>query len=181
MPRPDVLAHVAANLRRLRAASGLTQAALAEAAGMSRRMYVQLEGGDTNVSLSTLDRIADALGVDFVTVVSDPGSSRRHIDALMWRGKDENSKAVLLGSAPATAQAQLWSWSLGPGDCYVAEPDPPGWHEMIFVIEGRLLIHLEEGDLTVGAGEHAIYSSSQDFAYQNIHEGTTRFIRNVVS
>jgi transcriptional regulator with XRE-family HTH domain len=144
-------------------------------------MYVQLEGGDTNISLSTLDRIAEALGVDFVAIVSDPMASRRRIDALMWRGGHADSEATLLGTAPASDQVQLWSWSLGPGDRYVAEPDPAGWHEMILVIEGRLLIELDEGNITIGPGEYAIYGSAQNFAYQNVCDATTRFIRNVVS
>jgi quercetin dioxygenase-like cupin family protein len=82
---------------------------------------------------------------------------------------------------PATREAQLWSWSLGPGERYQAEPDPEGWHEMIVVIEGRLLVDLSEGPMTIEAGDYAIYGSAQDYAYVNLHEGVTRFIRNVIS
>ncbi|MGE5905323.1 helix-turn-helix domain-containing protein, partial [Klebsiella pneumoniae] len=60
--RGDVLAHVASNLRRLRRAAGLSQTALATTSGISRRMITNLEGGDTNISLSSLDRLAEALG-----------------------------------------------------------------------------------------------------------------------
>lgn len=41
----DVLTHVGANLRRIRKLAGLTQANLAEASGISRRMIAGLEGG----------------------------------------------------------------------------------------------------------------------------------------
>ena len=70
--RSDVLAFVAHNLRRLRRRSGLSQVALAQASGISRRMIVNLEGGETNISLSSLDRLAEALGASFVDLVSDP-------------------------------------------------------------------------------------------------------------
>ena len=159
--RSDVLAFVSENLRRLRQRAGLSQAALAEAAGLSRRMVVQLEGGDTNISLSSLDRLADALGASFIEIVSDPAAQRLRMDA--------------------TREAQLWSWSLGPGERYQAEPDPEGWHEMIVVVEGRLLVDLSEGPMTIEAGDYAIYGSAQDYAYVNLHEGVTRFIRNVIS
>lgn len=48
-----VLSHVAANLKRLRSASGLSQDALAKASGLSRRHLLNLEAGDTNVMLPT--------------------------------------------------------------------------------------------------------------------------------
>ncbi len=53
-----------ANLRRLRERRGLTQAQVADAAGLHRVYVRQLEsGGRTNPSLDALDRLADALGV----------------------------------------------------------------------------------------------------------------------
>ncbi|MEJ8847817.1 XRE family transcriptional regulator [Variovorax rhizosphaerae] len=179
--RDDVLAHVASNVRRLRLAAGLSQATLAHAAGLSRRMLVNLEGGDTNISLSSLDRLAMALDVTFVEIVSDPLSKPQRIEAVAWRGAHPGSHATLLGSASARHDVQLWLWSLAAGERYDAEPDPEGWQEMVYVIEGRLQITLEEGARTVGAGDFAIYSSAQPYAYLAMDGAATRFIRNVVS
>jgi transcriptional regulator with XRE-family HTH domain len=179
--RSDVLAFVAHNLRRLRRRSGLSQVALAQASGISRRMIVNLEGGETNISLSSLDRLAEALGASFVELVSDPDAHSRSIDAVLWRGARPQSEAILLGSVPARHEAQLWVWSLGPDDRYTAEPDPEGWHEMVVVTEGRLRIELAEGPVTVETGGYAVYSSAQTYAYANAHDGVTRFIRNVVA
>ncbi|MBP2298742.1 helix-turn-helix domain-containing protein [Azospirillum picis] len=175
-----MLAHVGANLRRLRQRAGLSQAALADASGISRRMIVNLEAGDTNVSLSSLDRLAEALGATFVEVVSDPAAESRRIEAVAWRGHGAESKAVLLGSVPARSEAQLWHWSLGPGERYAAEPDPEGWSEMVFVMQGCLRIELAEGERLVKAGDFAIYGSSQPYAYVNAADMVTLFIRNVV-
>ena len=63
--RPDLLGHVGANVRRLRQERTLSQAGLAELSGISRRMIVAIEGGEANVSLSTIDRLAAALGASF--------------------------------------------------------------------------------------------------------------------
>lgn len=175
--RSDVLSHVSSNLKRLRNAAGLSQAALAETSGVSRRMIVNLEGGDTNVSLSSLDKLAWALGVDFVGMVADPSVNAKRT----WRGASEASTATLLGSVPAAASAQLWSWSLSVGDTYVAEPDPQGWHEMVFVSEGRLRIDKEDGAVTVSAQDFAIYSSAQQFSYSNAGTEIVRFTRVVVA
>ena len=179
--RSDVLAHVGENVRRLRQQAGLSQAALAEASGISRRMIVQVEKGDTNISLSSLDRLAEALDASFVDVVSDPAAHTRRINAVAWRGAAQDSLAVLLGSVPATAEAQLWSWSLGIGERYDAEADPEGWHEMVAVIEGQLRVEREEGPVVISAGDYTIYSSAQAYAYVNVGEGVTRFFRTVVS
>ena len=180
-PRDDVLSHVGRNLRRLRHRAGLSQQALADAAGLSRRMIVSLEGGDTNISLSSLDRLAAALGAGFVDLVSDPDAETRRIEAVAWRGAEAGSVAMLLGSVPARRDAQLWSWTLAPGDVYRAEPDPQGWHEMVWVSAGRLRIDLAEGPVTLSAGEFVIYGSDQDYAYANDGPETARFLRVVVA
>ncbi len=101
---------------------------LAEAAGSSRRIVVKLEGGDTNISLSSLDRLAEALGISFVALVSDLAERSERLKVVAWRGTDEASKGTLLGRGPATREAELWYWSLGRGESYQAEGNLAGWH-----------------------------------------------------
>lgn len=57
-------ATLAANLRRLRDARGLSQAELAEQAGLSRVGYRKVELGESSPRASTLQEIARALGVN---------------------------------------------------------------------------------------------------------------------
>jgi quercetin dioxygenase-like cupin family protein len=52
---------------------------------------------------------------------------------------------------------------------------------MVVVTEGRLRVDRDQGPVTLAPGDHAIYSSTQAYAYVNAHHGVTRFIRNVVS
>lgn len=178
----DVLSHVSGNLRRLRQASGLSQVALAEASGISRRMIVAVEAGDANISLSSLDKLAAAMGVGFVDLVRDPTrTSSSDINEVTWRGKGPASSGVLLGTAPASHETQMWLWSLEAGDHYNAEPDPQGWHEMILVMEGELTLVLSGTETSYPAGTFAIYSSAQVYSYFNKGTETVRFIRNVVS
>lgn len=176
-----VLAHVSRNLKRLRLEAGFSQQLLADRSGISRRMIVSVENGDTNISLSSLDRLADALGVGFVDLVTGPAAENHRISEVMWQGKSPGSTAHLLGKVPAHREAQLWAWSLAPGERYQAEPDVPGWHEMIYVAGGRLRLELETGAVIIEAGDFHIFSSAQTYAYANAHEGVTRFIRTVVA
>ncbi|MGQ7244330.1 helix-turn-helix domain-containing protein [Salinicola sp. V024] len=179
--RPDVLVHVAANVRRRRQAAGLSQQALADQAGVSRRMLVNIEKGDVNVSLSTLDRLAEALGVLFYALVQplDSEDSAR-IDEVAWVGNHPDSRARLLASKPARQEVELWSWSLEPGEVYESAADDNGWHEMLVVIEGTLTLTLGERELTIEAGDFHVYPSDQPYRYRNDGAGRLRFIRNVV-
>lgn len=177
----SVLAFVGSNVRRFRAARAMSQMALADLSGISRRMIVALESGTANVSLSSLDRIAAALGVSFVDLVADPARQSARIEALAWQGEDADSRAVLLGSVPARSETQIWLWSLGVGDRYQAEADPAGWHEIVYVVEGVLDIELAGETRRIAAGDFSIYSSAQPYAYVNAGSVTARFVRNVVS
>lgn len=177
-----MLAHVAGNLKRLRAAAGLSQQALAERSGISRRMIAGVETGEANISLSSLDRIAAALDVRFVDLVRDPARvSLDDIRAVTWRGTRPESLAVLLGSVPAEREAQMWVWTLAPGERYQAEPDPLGWHEMIFVIDGVLRLDLSGETRDYPGGSHVIFPTAQPYAYSNSGSAPLRFLRNVIS
>ncbi|MGF6693791.1 transcriptional regulator with XRE-family HTH domain [Metapseudomonas resinovorans] len=180
--RPNVLEHVSENVRRLRRAAGLSQEALATAAGVSRRMLVGIEGGDVNVSLATLDRIAAALGVLFPDLVQQPDRpDRSRINAVAWVGSKPGSRATLLASSATRHEVELWSWSLAPGERYTAEPDAEGWREMIFVIEGSLSVLRGDEKQRVEAGDFLVFGSDRLYTYANEGEVMVRFVRNVLT
>ncbi len=178
----EVLEHVGANVRRFRTAARLSQAALAEATGLSRRLIVAVEAGDANISLANLDRLATVLGVDFGAIVRAPDmADNRRVDQPGWRGRHPESRATFLGSTPALTSAELWTWSLGPGDRYDALPDSEGWREMLYVIEGTLSVETVSRKYRVSSGDFLIFDSSERYSYVNGGEGEVRFVRNVVS
>ena len=55
---------VAANVRRLRRARGLSQEGLADECGLHRTYVGSIERGERNVSIDNIERMATALGVD---------------------------------------------------------------------------------------------------------------------
>ncbi|MFI1584437.1 helix-turn-helix domain-containing protein [Embleya sp. NPDC020630] len=63
---------VGRRIRGLRKESGVSQATIAEAAGLSRPFYGAIENGRRNVSLDNLFAIADALGVDVGAFFRNP-------------------------------------------------------------------------------------------------------------
>jgi transcriptional regulator with XRE-family HTH domain len=69
----DIKQVVAANIRRIREANGMSQTQLAEASGMGVRVVNRLENQPQNLRLETIERIANALGVS--------------VTELTWSGK----------------------------------------------------------------------------------------------
>ena len=175
-----VLAHLAANLRRLRVAAGLSQEELARLSGLSRRMVNGVEAGSTNISLANLDHVAAALKVAFVDLVQPPQQPHDSLRVLMWQSASQASQAVLLGAAPASRQVELWSWTLAPGERYDAQADPAGFSEMLYVLEGELHLVLAAGTRTLVTGDFFVFSSAQAYAYVNAGASTLRFTRNIV-
>ncbi|GAB2567549.1 helix-turn-helix domain-containing protein [Spirosoma areae] len=51
-------------IKQLRKLKGLTQAAIAEIIGVKTATYTHFETGRTNMTLATINKIADALGYD---------------------------------------------------------------------------------------------------------------------
>lgn len=179
--RSGVLAHVAGNIRRLRAERGLSQSALAARSGTSRRMIVSIESSEANLSLSTLDRLAAALGVGLADTIRPPDApDNRRIEALAWHGAQPESQALLLGTAPAKREAEFWLWSLGEGERYPSEAGSGGWYEMLLVLEGLLVVETAEGPREIGAGDFLIFSSAPPYVFANGGPGIVRFMRSVV-
>ncbi len=180
-PAGAILSHLSDNVRRLRQAQGLSQQGLADRARLSRRMILAIENQGANVSLSNLDRLAAALGISLSDLIrpADRPDNRR-IEAVAWRGSAMESQGVLLGTAPATREAELWLWSLGPGERYDSEAESGNWHEMLLVLEGRLAIESADGRQEIATGDFLIFSSAEPYVFANAGAGTVRFVRNVV-
>ncbi|MFI8418043.1 helix-turn-helix domain-containing protein [Serratia sp. NPDC078593] len=177
---PKVLQYLSTNLRCYRQLAGLSQMALAELSGVSRRMLAGIEGGERNVSLAVLDKLAAALSISFTDLIQAPETRGSHlIGELAWQGKQAQSQAIFTASVPARQRVELWQWALMPGECYHSVPDAKGWHEIIYVISGCMTLELENGILTLPAGETHVFNSDQHYAYANYGNEPLHFIRNV--
>jgi transcriptional regulator with XRE-family HTH domain len=72
MHKVDIRQRLALNLKRLRAAKGLSQEAFAFEAGIHRTYVSDLERGARNPSITILDKLALPLGVTASALVDDP-------------------------------------------------------------------------------------------------------------
>ncbi len=176
-----VEAALALNLREWRAKRGWTQAELARRAELSKGMLVQIEQAQTNPSIATLCKLANALGVALqrlVEVADEPEVRRvsRNDVAWLWKGRSRGSAAGLVAGIESPVPVELWDWRIGPRDGYDAVAHPPGTREIVHVLEGTARISVGGVDLSVAAGEAAVFRADRPHRYAAAGGRATRFI-----
>ncbi|MGW8396977.1 helix-turn-helix domain-containing protein [Streptomyces lydicus] len=166
-------------IRALRKQRGWSVQQLAEASELSRRMLTQIELGQANPSLGTVDRVARALNTDFAALALPEGDAAdAEVEGtVVWQAPD-GSQALLLG-ATQEPRAELWRWTLSPGGRYDAEPDRPGAQEIHHVLSGRLTLALQAGPQVLVLGQSAVIASDQEYAYLNEDAEPVVFVRVV--
>jgi transcriptional regulator with XRE-family HTH domain len=103
----SVLRELGTRLTRARLELNLTQAALAEQAGVSKRTLERLESGEVAVQLSGFVRVCRALGLieRFDTFI--PAALPSPIAQLKLQGKKRTRAS---GKKAASKPSQPWSW-----------------------------------------------------------------------
>lgn len=89
-------------LAQARKSAGLTQAALAEAAGLSRMTVQRIESGDIDPRLSTLQEIGRVLGLELLAV---PTALRPELDAFVRAGGRLLAQPAGAGAPPSVVDA----------------------------------------------------------------------------
>lgn len=180
-----VEAALAHNLREWRTRRGWSQAELAARAGVSKGMLVQVEQSQTNPSIATLCKLANALGVALprlVEVADEPVIRRvaREDVAWLWRGRGKGSAAGLVGGIESPIPVELWEWRMGPKDAYDALAHPAGTREIVYALDGQVRITVEGAEMTIASGECAIFQADRPHRYGAAGGRATRFMMVVV-
>ncbi|WP_436760147.1 helix-turn-helix domain-containing protein [Streptosporangium sp. V21-05] len=179
MDPETITAAVANNVRAQRAHRQMTLDELAARSGVSRGMLVQVEQGRTNPSISTLTRIADALGVTVARMVEVADTPVVRVvsgaDVVTFpHGK--SSTARLLVGTDAPAILELWDWRLAPGDHHDGDAHPPGTREMLTVLEGRLTLSVYGKSHLAETGDAVVFSADRPHRYANEGDTPLRFM-----
>ncbi|MFG2268276.1 MULTISPECIES: helix-turn-helix domain-containing protein [Streptomyces] len=180
-PSGDFLAKVGQQVRARRRAAGLTVQALAERAGLSRRMLTMIEQGGANPSLVSVDKIARALGTDFTSLLGNVQGDPVHVPdrpVQVWESNTGSRGLLHVGSA-RVGGPELWEWTLQPGDRYDANPDPFGSEELFLVKSGTLVLTVGDRIVRLGAGASARLASDREYRYSAEGAEPAVFIRVV--
>ncbi|MET7952201.1 XRE family transcriptional regulator [Micromonospora sp. NPDC005324] len=156
-------------VRAYRAARGWTLAVLASRSGVSRRMIVQIEQGQTNPSISVLLRLGEALGVGLPRLTAIVDSSRSRVvrageAPVLWRGEQGGFASLVAGTA-APDVLELWDWVLEPGDRHESEAHSPGTWEQLVILEGQLILRTSGSTVTLAAQDSVSFPGDQPHSY----------------
>jgi transcriptional regulator with XRE-family HTH domain len=152
---------------------------LAESAGVSRRMVVNVEQGAVNPSVGTLLRLSDALGVGLPALVEPPERelvrvTRRGEGRALWRG-DGGGRGLLVAGTEPPDVVELWDWILGPGDRHDGGAHAARTRELVQVQKGTLTMEVGERSETLDAGDAVAFPGDLPHAYSNSRKTPVRF------
>jgi quercetin dioxygenase-like cupin family protein len=170
---------IGARVRSERQARRWTLDRLADLAGVSRRMLVNVEQGATNPSVGTLLRISDALGLGLPSLVEPPEQTpvkvtRSGQGAVLWTGEHGGRGVLVAGSEPPDV-LELWDWALGAGDAHASQAHSSGTCELLQVREGAILLQVADRSEVLHPGDAVGFPGDVPHSYANPGTEPARF------
>ena len=158
-------------VRQERQARGWTLDRLAETAGVSRRMVINVEQGAANPSVGTLLRISDALGIGLPALVESPRPrqvkvTRQGEGAALWSSPSGGRGVLVAGTEPPDV-VELWDWTLGPGDLHASEAHAAGTKELLQVQDGTITVDVAGRQVILEAGDALTFPGDVAHSYAN--------------
>src|SRR3954452_17821453 len=176
----EIVAH---NVRSARVAAGFSLDALARRADVSKGALVALEGARGNPNLTTLVRLADALGRSVSSLMEDAREEPVVVVdagevAPLWTGPSGGTARLLLTNQ-RPAPVEVWRWRLHPGERHDSNPHPAGVTETLTVVRGQMLLVVGETARTLRAGATTPFAADVPHAYEGAGRGPCELIMTV--
>lgn len=173
---------VGLRIRELRAERNMTISDLADAAGVSSGLISQIERGNSNPSMKTMEKLRDALGVN-VWEFTDMTQSRLVADPSFVRRADSRPKIVVgtngfskeLLSPQSNHNMRFMILTLPPGARSEDVLSGPG-NKGGYVLEGTALLTVGAETAELATGDSFQFPSSLSHNVENPGKETTRII-----
>lgn len=174
---------VARNVRSARVAAGLSLDGLAGRAEVSKGALVALEGARGNPNLTTLVRLADALGRSVSSLMEDAGDEPAVVVdadevAPLWTGPSGGTARLLLTN-PRPAPVEVWRWRLHPGERHDSRAHQAGVTETLTVVRGQMRLVVGDTVRPLRAGETTVFASDVPHAYEGAGRGPCELVMTV--
>ena len=178
---------IAARVRQLRAARGLSLEGLAERSGVSRSMISLIERGETSPTAVVLERLAVGLDITLAGLFDPPQGladpvSRRASQAL-WRDPDSGylRRNVSPAGFPTPIQIVEVVFPAGGHVAYETGPRPTLTHQQIWVLEGEIEVTVGDDRHELAAGDCLAHMLDRPVAYRNRTRKAARYAVILVS
>ena len=166
-PSRDTPAHLAENVRTLREARGLSQAQVANLAGIPRPTWTNLESGAANPTLAVLLKVAAVLHVQLEELLTAPrGLGRLYkADSLPVRQRGVVTIRKLL---PEVLRGlDIERFELPPGASIVGVPHTAGTREYLTCERGTLELSVTGRKFELEPGDVVVFAGDQKHGYRN--------------
>lgn len=174
----DVTQALGERVRAARLRRGWTLDQLAETAGVSRRMAVNIEQGATNPTLATLLKLSEALGTGLPALVEPPRRrlqiTRSGEGTTLWEG-GHGGRGVLVASSDHPDVVELWDWTLRPGESHRSGPHVPGTRELLHVLEGEMALDVDGETCRLRPGDALTFPGDAPHSYRCLGAVRARF------
>jgi transcriptional regulator with XRE-family HTH domain len=158
---------LAANIKHLREARGLTQEQMARLAGLPRATWGHLETGAANPTLLVLDKVATALQVPIEELTSAPRALGRlypKASLKVRRQGDGSVRQLLPDPIPGVLIDHM---EIPPGGRIPGVPHMPGTREYFTCEDGEVVLAVGGEQWTVAPGDVLVFRGDQRHSYRN--------------
>ncbi len=159
-------------VQRLRKAYNLSLSDLSEQSGVAKSIISQIERNETNPTLSTIWRLAQALDVSIERVLQGTEdepfvekSSRGDTPILV--SEDGKCRLAITGWIKTVEWLQWYDFSADPGGVLASDPHQRGSIECLSVLEGELEVEVAGVVETAKAGETLRYRCDRPHLIRN--------------
>ena len=168
------------SLRALREERRVSLRALATQTGFSPSFLSQIENGQCSPSISSMEKIAHALGVtlgQFFRVLESPKANvvrskdRLHL-ALEWSKANLESLAFLGDGS----QFQAFMVNIKPEGLSGKHATPSKTHEFAYICEGQVILTLQDSDVVLQTGDSVTIPAGMDRRWRNESETVTQIL-----
>src|SRR5512142_471102 len=170
LPHEALSVDVGVRLHELREAQGISMRALATKSGLSANALSMIERGRTSPSVSTLYKLADALGVP-VTEFFAPGADKQRV--ILVRA-DERTRVPFahgvwegLGGEKFTGRVEPFLLTLENGGSSGQHPMVHTGHEFVYVLRGKLEYMVEDKHYDLEPGDSLLFAAQLLHRWRN--------------
>lgn len=168
-------------IRELRRNRGLTLGQMAEQTGLSVAMLSQVERGQSDPSLESLRRLAEALKVPLFDLFRGEGPEQATVVRHDERRLVSSPKQQVTYSRVSRSggKVEVLEATLEPGAASSETPRSHISEECVLVLEGSLIAEIGGTEYTLDAGDSCHFDSALPHRFLNPHPDKTRFVVSV--
>jgi XRE family transcriptional regulator, regulator of sulfur utilization len=163
----DLAARLAANVRQLRQARGLTQQQMAKLSRLPRATWANLESGTANPTLAVLHGVAVALQVSLEELVAQPRADARSYPKGSLPSRTRGAVTVSSLLPDAVPGMLMERMLIPPGERLVGVPHTPGTREYLTCEVGVIELVASGDTFRVEPGDVVVFRGDQRHSYLN--------------